>query len=433
MANLNVFTEINGLSEAIIHRPGRELVRMTPATREHFLFDDLLYTRHAQKEHDWLTTLLGEHLGIRLHEFQDLLSETLEQASPDERATLLHRTAFLEAEPQPQERRLAHLEEEVAELRAALAAAQGREPLPPLSPPAPPSRRRGYLEEHLQHLVSDGAFAGLASTLIEGIEVNRPDYEGALATPELAKLDTLEDEDRLSRFVEGRLFHLTPLPNLMFMHEVATVVGDRVVLSRMAAWARRRETLLLDFVTSTHPRFAGVRRWPAGPRSRGAEELPYWEEPELQHVPDERTGLYPAHAAYLEGGNLVQLRPDLIALGVSPRTTMPAVQRLAGAWEAAALDAGRRLVLYVLRLPAGHNHLDSVFSLLSATECVLYRPVFMPYGPASVDVIRMELGRGGAQPLRRSSFLHSLRDDGLDLQAIFCGGEDPIDQQREEW
>jgi arginine deiminase len=219
----------------------------------------------------------------------------------------------------------------------------------------------------------------------------------------------------------------------MFMRDAAAVVGERIVLSRMAAFARRRETLLLDFVAATHPRFAGVGRWPVGPRTPHTDELPYWEEPELQHVPDQRTGSHPPHAAYLEGGNILQLRPDLLAVGVSPRTTMPAVQRLASAWEEAAVAEGRRMVLYVLRLPAGHNHLDSVFSLISERECVVYRPVFMPYGPASVDVIRVELGAGGAQPERRSSFLDSLRADGLDLQAIPCGGDDPIAQEREEW
>ncbi|HUS15902.1 MAG TPA: arginine deiminase family protein, partial [Chloroflexia bacterium] len=363
----------------------------------------------------------------------------LEAAPPEVLDAVLARTARIQAEPAPAEQRTAQLEEEVAVLEAELALLRGATPPPAHAAPrariasALSDRRRGYLEAHLQHLAGDRAFAALAATLIEGIETNNPGLPGEFVTPELAQLDSLEDEDRILRFVEGRLFHLTPLPNLMFSRDGAAVVGDRIVLSRMAAFARRRETLLLDFVTGAHPRFAGVERWPAGPDTAHGTERPYWEEPELQHVPDERTGLYPAHAAYLEGGNILQLRPDLIAVGVSPRTTMPAVQRLVRAWEAAAVAAGRRQVLYVLRLPTGHNHLDSVFSLLSATECVLYRPVFMPYGPASVDVIRVELGDGGAQPERRSSFLHSLRDDGLDLQAIFCGGADPIDQEREEW
>ncbi|HKI84725.1 MAG TPA: arginine deiminase family protein, partial [Candidatus Krumholzibacteria bacterium] len=32
-----------------------------------------------------------------------------------------------------------------------------------------------------------------------------------------------------------------------------------------------------------------------------------------------------------------------------------------------------------------------------------------------------------------SSFLGALRERGLDLEAIRCGGTDPVDQQREQW
>jgi arginine deiminase len=91
------------------------------------------------------------------------------------------------------------------------------------------------------------------------------------------------------------------------------------------------------------------------------------------------------------------------------------------------------MVLYVLRLPAGFNHLDSVFGMISEDECVIYPPVFEPYGPASVDVVRAELGKEPVQPTRSADFFKSLRADGLDLHPIMCGGDDPVDQQREQW
>ena len=125
MANVNVFTEIDPLREVVVHRPGRELMRMTPDSRDHFLFDDLLYTRHAQMEHDWFTAVLGEHLGIKLHYFHQMLTEALEAAQPQDLDTLLERTALIQAEPQPSEQRLARLEEEIATLRADLERLQG--------------------------------------------------------------------------------------------------------------------------------------------------------------------------------------------------------------------------------------------------------------------------------------------------------------------
>ena len=87
----------------------------------------------------------------------------------------------------------------------------------------------------------------------------------------------------------------------------------------------------------------------------------------------------------------------------------------------------------MLRLPAGFNHLDSVLGVISPTECIVYQPVFEPYGPASVDVVRAELGDGPVRPTRSADFFESLRHDGIDLTPISCGGSDPMDQQREQW
>jgi arginine deiminase len=112
---------------------------------------------------------------------------------------------------------------------------------------------------------------------------------------------------------------------------------------------------------------------------------------------------------------------------------MESVQRVADAWRADALKSRKKLTLYILRLPAGFNHLDSVLGVISPTECIVYQPVFEPYGPASVDVVRAELGSEQMRPTRSADFFKSLRQDGIDLTPISCGGADPMDQQREQW
>ena len=70
-----------------------------------------------------------------------------------------------------------------------------------------------------------------------------------------------EDADALRRFVEGRLFYLTPLPNLMFTRDVGIVVNDQMILGRMAAPGRAREPMLFDFICRYHERFRNVHRW----------------------------------------------------------------------------------------------------------------------------------------------------------------------------
>src|SRR6476646_11257208 len=79
--SVRVNSEFGRLREAIMHRPGRELVRMTPSTRDYFLFDDLLFDEHAQQEHDWLVDILQNHLGVKIHLFENLFTESLTHAS----------------------------------------------------------------------------------------------------------------------------------------------------------------------------------------------------------------------------------------------------------------------------------------------------------------------------------------------------------------
>ena len=48
-------------------------------------------------------------------------------------------------------------------------------------------------------------------------------------------------------------------------------------------------------------------------------------------------------------------------------------------------------------------------------------------------MVRVELGNGSIKPVRSADFFSSLRKDGLDLTPIPIGGDDPLDQQREQW
>ena len=46
------FSEIGKLNKVLLHRPGRELEKLTPGNFERLLFDDIPYLDVAQKEHD---------------------------------------------------------------------------------------------------------------------------------------------------------------------------------------------------------------------------------------------------------------------------------------------------------------------------------------------------------------------------------------------
>jgi len=87
-AVLGVHSEVGQLRQAVLHRPGLELSRLTPSNCRELLFDDVLWAERAREEHDAFADALRGR-GVRVHLFDELLSETLE--NDEARAFVLDR------------------------------------------------------------------------------------------------------------------------------------------------------------------------------------------------------------------------------------------------------------------------------------------------------------------------------------------------------
>jgi arginine deiminase len=73
---VHVTSEIGRLRSVIVHTPGAELLGVTPATREDYLYDDLPDADQARKEHRRFTAVLERF--CKVYEVRDLLAEVLE-------------------------------------------------------------------------------------------------------------------------------------------------------------------------------------------------------------------------------------------------------------------------------------------------------------------------------------------------------------------
>ena len=73
---VHVSSEIGHLRSVIVHTPGAELLGVTPATREDYLYDDLPDADQARKEHRRFTAVLERFCTV--HEVRDLLADVLE-------------------------------------------------------------------------------------------------------------------------------------------------------------------------------------------------------------------------------------------------------------------------------------------------------------------------------------------------------------------
>ena len=76
MNKINVTSEIKPLKKVLLHRPGNELLNLTPDTLGELLFDDIPYLPVAQREHDEFARVLKEN-GVEVVYLEKLMAEVL--------------------------------------------------------------------------------------------------------------------------------------------------------------------------------------------------------------------------------------------------------------------------------------------------------------------------------------------------------------------
>ena len=85
----HVNSEVGRLRQVMLHRPGLELQRLTPANCADLLFDDVLWVKQARNEHDAFADTLRER-DVEVLYLHELLAETL----ADEKARAWVHRAF---------------------------------------------------------------------------------------------------------------------------------------------------------------------------------------------------------------------------------------------------------------------------------------------------------------------------------------------------
>ncbi|HEY0560793.1 MAG TPA: arginine deiminase [Frankiaceae bacterium] len=189
-------SEVGRLRTVLLHRPGRELARLTPRNNDALLFDGVPWLGRAQEEHDAFAAELRQR-DVEVLLLRDLLEDVL--ARPAARQECIS---------------------------AALA--------PGLVGPS--------LADALTRLLHGLAPADLAEVLCAGLSHDEtPTHSGLVA-----------------RMTRGDLFVVPPLPNLLFTRDSSVWVGSRVAVTRPSMHARAREVTLTGAVYRHHPRFAGT-------------------------------------------------------------------------------------------------------------------------------------------------------------------------------
>ena len=206
----------------------------------------------------------------------------------------------------------------------------------------------------------------------------------------------------LSAFVVVLGFAFPPLPNLFFPRDIGMVIGRHAVIGSMRYGVRWTEELLVKALFLFHPELAN-----AGFLYDGSEE---------------RRSNYT-----LEGGDVHYLRPDLLVLGFSERTSPAALDQLCET----VFERGLATDVIVVVMPKAPTaiHLDMIFTHVDHELCVVYPPFFV--GPERLPVLHRRKGVQGVH--ERPNFFAALKEVGLPLEPVFAGGGNRTRQEREQW
>jgi Arginine deiminase len=203
-----------------------------------------------------------------------------------------------------------------------------------------------------------------------------------------------------------RSFCLRPLPNAYFMRDSATVVRDWAISSATAYDVRLIESIVTRFIFRRHPDLLARGLLIDGPAER-------------------------SRFITIEGGDVVVLSPNVLAVGVSERTTAESVERLA---VNAARAFGQDMIVFAVVLPRERAciHLDMVFTAVDRDAALVYAPIVT--GRNRARVVRIDAGAGGSLAFsEEEGLLQGLWGAGIDLEPLPCGGSQALFQEREQW
>ena len=198
---IHVTSEIKKLKKVLVHRPGKELLNLTPDTLGRLLFDDIPYLKVAIQEHDEFCQILRDN-DIEVVYLEDLMAETLD-LNPQIKPSFIRQFIYEAGVKTPK-----------------------------------------YKDLLFEYLMSFENNKQLVLKTMEGIKVsevhrNKMDFENSL-------VDQVSEETK---------FLAEPMPNLYFTRDPFASVGNGIILNKMYSITRSRETIYAYYIFNYHPEY----------------------------------------------------------------------------------------------------------------------------------------------------------------------------------
>ena len=208
--------------------------------------------------------------------------------------------------------------------------------------------------------------------------------------------------DYLSAAGDDYPFAVDPMPNLYFTRDPFATIGTGVSLHKMHTVTRNRETLFGKFIFEHHPLYKNAPRW----YDRGL-------------------------TSSLEGGDILILSPQVLAVGISQRTREDSIDTLA---ETVLTYDGTFQKVLAFNIPKTRSfmHLDTVFTMVDRDKFTVHPNILR-----EITVFVMELDENRKMTIRQEDGrLEDILKEHLGLDSVTlipCGRGSEIDAAREQW
>ena len=229
--------------------------------------------------------------------------------------------------------------------------------------------------------------AQLAKNLIEGVP---------------ARVNTL------TAYLKEEYYALYPLYNFYFTRDASVTIGNNALICRMANKVRMRESLIMEAIFRSSAFSCNII-----------------------NAHDFHPG---NHDIYMEGGDILIARDDILLIGNGMRTSTQGIDMLISRLLKDKSDKKRHVIVQQLpSSPESFIHLDMVFTLLDRDKCMVFEPLIL--GNNQYQTVHITLEGGKVTSIRGvRNILKVLKELGMDLEPVVCGGSaDVWNQEREQW
>ncbi|MBQ1471464.1 arginine deiminase [Eubacterium sp. AB3007] len=198
-------------------------------------------------------------------------------------------------------------------------------------------------------------------------------------------------------------FYMDPMPNLYFTRDPGACVGNGLNVHHMSTATRRRECLLLQYMLKYNKDFA----------PEGTQQWYDYNDP-----------------ASIEGGDVLVLNAETVAIGLSQRTTAIGIEKLAE--NLLHKSTFKRVLVFDIPKSRAFMHLDTVFTMVDFDKFTIHPEIEGP-----LQLFEITLGPDGKPRFESvTDQLDRLLARVLNVPAvdlIRCGGDDFMAAQREQW